>query len=274
MGMKTSATGSKILVTVLYLIMVGSNALSVLLPINNVSMQEVSDYYFNLFAPAGITFSIWSVIYTLLLLFVIYQWIPPKPKSIMADPKVAGQVRSIFILTSICNSIWIVIWQYFHVGLSVLIMIVLLLSLIYISVVLAKAQKTKADYWLVRLPFSVYFGWTTIAAIANIISFFVDKKWSFINDHQVGWTLLILIVGLVIIVFTTLFNLDIAYALTTIWAYAGILIKHQAKDGFDGKYPSIMTTVVVCLVVIAITAVIAAFRLRARTSRSGSFLER
>lgn len=272
--MRTSATGSKILVTLLYIVMVGSNALSVLLPINNVTMQEVSDYYFNLFAPAGITFSIWSVIYTLLLLFVIYQWIPPKPRSIMADPKIANQVRFIFILTSICNSIWIVIWQNFYVGFSVIVMIVLLLSLIYISVVLAKAQKTKADYWFVRLPFSVYFGWTTIAAIANIISFFVDKKWSFINDHQVGWTILILIVGLAIIVFTTLFNLDVAYALTTIWAYAGILIKHQAADGFNGKYPSIMTTVVICLIVIAISCVIAALRLRGQSTRSGSFLDK
>lgn len=274
MGMKSSATGSKIFVTIMYVVMVAVNAMAVLLPLNGVTTQEVSDSYPNLFAPAGVTFSIWSVIYTLLLLFVIYQWLPPKPKSLLADPPIARKIRGVFILTSICNSLWIFAWQYFYVGLSVIIMLVFLVSLIYGSVLLARTKKTKLDYWLIRLPFSVYFGWITIATIADIIAFFVDKKLAFINDHQVGWTIAILIVGLAIIVFTTWFNLDIAYGITTIWGYAGILIKHQAAtDGFNGKYPSIMTTVVVCLVVIAIACVVAAFRLRGQRTRSGSFLE-
>ncbi|TFG24766.1 MAG: tryptophan-rich sensory protein, partial [Promethearchaeota archaeon] len=40
---------------------------------NGKSVGEISDAYPNLFTPAGLTFSIWSVIYAFLIIFVIYQ---------------------------------------------------------------------------------------------------------------------------------------------------------------------------------------------------------
>ena len=49
------------------------NALAVLLPLNGKTTQELSDNIPNLFVPAGITFSIWSVIYIFLIVFMLYQ---------------------------------------------------------------------------------------------------------------------------------------------------------------------------------------------------------
>ena len=51
------------------------NALAVRLPLNNKTTQQLSDQYPNLFVPAGLTFSIWGLIYILLAIFVIYQLI-------------------------------------------------------------------------------------------------------------------------------------------------------------------------------------------------------
>ncbi len=47
-----------------FLAVVLVNALAVILPINNRTTQELSDKYPNLFVPAGITFSVWGIIYT------------------------------------------------------------------------------------------------------------------------------------------------------------------------------------------------------------------
>ena len=58
---------------VFFIIMVIMNGLAVGLPLNGKSTGELSDKYPNLFVPAGITFSIWSVIYLALLFFCIYQ---------------------------------------------------------------------------------------------------------------------------------------------------------------------------------------------------------
>jgi hypothetical protein len=51
------------------------NGLANALPINNRTTGELSDQYPNLFVPAGLTFSIWGLIYILLAIFVVYQLI-------------------------------------------------------------------------------------------------------------------------------------------------------------------------------------------------------
>ena len=48
------------------------NFLAIGLPINNKTTQELSDALPNLFVPAGITFSIWSIIYILLGIFATF----------------------------------------------------------------------------------------------------------------------------------------------------------------------------------------------------------
>ena len=59
----------QILNWVFFMIMVATNYLANALPFNNKTTGQLSDQYPNLFVPAGITFSIWGIIYLLLLLF-------------------------------------------------------------------------------------------------------------------------------------------------------------------------------------------------------------
>lgn len=252
---KKESMGTKLLVTIIYIIMIGTNAAAILLPLNGMTTQEVSDTYPNLFAPAGLTFAIWSVIYLLLAGYVVYQWLKPQAQSIMANQQISKKLRILFVISSILNSIWLVAWQYLQIDLSVLIMLALLIVLIYTNHLLANTILTKKDYVFVRLPFSVYFGWITIATIANITAFFVDKNIAFLQNNQVIWTIILLIVGLLIISATIITNRDIPYGLATIWAYYGILNKHQATDGWDGAYPAIITTVIICLVILVIVCI-------------------
>jgi hypothetical protein len=68
-----SRNSMKIITSITYLLMVITNALANILPINGVNTGQVSDSYPNLFAPAGLTFSIWGLIYVLLALYTLYQ---------------------------------------------------------------------------------------------------------------------------------------------------------------------------------------------------------
>lgn len=258
---KSNSLGSKLFVTMIYFVMIAVNAAAVLLPLNGMTTQEVSDTYPNLFAPAGLTFAIWSVIYLSLAGFVVYQWFKPAKESILGNVQVSKKLSSLFIISSILNSVWLLAWQYLQIDLSVVIMLALLVVLIDINRMLTKASLTKRDYIFIRFPFSIYFGWITIATIANITAFFVDKNIAVLQNNQVIWTIIILIVGLIIIAATIIRNQDIAYGLATLWAYYGILIKHQAVDGWNGMYPGIITTVVICLVLLAILCIYQAFLL-------------
>ncbi|ALS00798.1 lantibiotic ABC transporter permease [Enterococcus silesiacus] len=252
---KNESLVSKWLVTIIYFVMIATNAAAILLPLNGMTTQEVSDTYPNLFAPAGVTFAIWSVIYLLLAGFVVYQWFKPTIQSILAQQQISVKLRNLFIVSSILNSIWLFAWQYLQIDLSVVIMLALLIVLIYINRILATAVLTKKDYLFVRLPFSVYFGWITIATIANITAFLVDKNLALFQNNQVFWTIAILIIGLLIISATIIRNRDIAYGLATLWAYYGILNKHQATDGWDGTYPIIIITVMICLTILALVCI-------------------
>ncbi|MBK6975744.1 MAG: hypothetical protein IPH28_00440 [Cytophagaceae bacterium] len=73
--------GNRILLSIAYIVMLGCNGLANGLPLNGKNTGELSDQYPNLFVPAGLTFSIWGVIYLLLLAFVVNVWIKKKEVS-------------------------------------------------------------------------------------------------------------------------------------------------------------------------------------------------
>jgi|GEM_PF-2589065 len=73
MQRQTAKTSVKAMVGITYVVMIGMNVLANALPINGRTTGGVSDAYENLFAPAGVTFAIWGVIYVLLGAQVLYQ---------------------------------------------------------------------------------------------------------------------------------------------------------------------------------------------------------
>src|SRR5690606_7712746 len=100
--------------------------------INGNTMSSVSAAYQNLFTPAGYAFSIWGLIYVGLIAFVIYH------ASITFKNKQANNVVLNvgwwFVISCVANCLWIFAWLYNYTGLSVIIMIVLLFSLVMIII--------------------------------------------------------------------------------------------------------------------------------------------
>jgi hypothetical protein len=84
------------------------NWLAIGLPINGKTTGELSDMYPNLFVPAGITFSIWGVIYLLLFVFVVFQLIEAYRKS--GNSASINAIGPWFIISSAANCCWILAW--------------------------------------------------------------------------------------------------------------------------------------------------------------------
>ncbi|ARJ38994.1 lantibiotic ABC transporter permease [Sporosarcina ureae] len=247
----------RIAIVITYSIMILANALANILPLNGQTTGELSDKYGNLFAPAGFTFSIWSLIYLLLLLHVFYQLGLFQKKK---NPKLLSQVGVWFCISSILNATWIFLWHYEYLLLSVIVMLLMLLTLIKINTVTFDASLTRREVFFIKLPFSVYFGWITIATIANITAFLVSIEWGGLGLSDVTWTVIILFVGAAIGILTTIRRQDIAYALVLIWAYYGIYSKHTSESGFNGEYPAIILSILICLVLITLTIVLVAVK--------------
>ncbi len=250
----------KVPVAVTFLMMLVANTLSVVLPINGLTPGEVSDSYPNLFAPAGVTFAIWGLIYLALAAYTLYQFGMYRKSQDSAKSAFAAKLRTYFAISSIANTAWIFAWHYLVIPVSMALISLMLICLIAINHMTHQVQLTPADKIFVRFPFSIYFGWITVATIANATTLLVSIGWDRLGFSESTWTIAILVIGALIGSITVLRNKDIAYGLVLVWAYAGIWIKHTSATGFNGQYKLVIATVMACIVLFLIAAISVLFR--------------
>lgn len=207
---------------VAFLVTIGINGLANALPLNNQTTGEISDRFDVFFVPAGYVFSIWGVIYLALAGFIIYQFLPAQ-----RDNKSLERIGYWFVLSCIANSIWIFLWHYEFFVLTLVAMLILLVSLIqiYLRLDIGRRKASALEQWLVRLPFSIYLGWVTVATIANITSLLDYVKWNGWGIAPEMWAVIMLIIATLLSLIIAWSRADIAYLLVIIWAVIGIAVK-------------------------------------------------
>jgi len=204
------------------------NTLANVLPIAGKTTGELSAQYPNLFVPAGITFSIWGLIYLALAAFVTYQaqgLLPSKN----VNPPFVRRIGWLFVLSCLLNTAWIFVWHNEQVGSSVFIMIALLSTLlaIYLRLNIATRPVRWKEKLFVFIPFSLYLGWISIATIANVTTFFVDRGWTELGLGAPFWAIWMIAIGMALTIFILQKRNDIIFALVIIWAYVGIMLKQN-----------------------------------------------
>ncbi|MBT0158408.1 tryptophan-rich sensory protein [Candidatus Bathyarchaeota archaeon A05DMB-2] len=224
--------------------------------LNGKNTAEISDAYPTLITPAGYVFSIWGLIYALLAAFVIFQALPGQKQKPFQK-----QIGALFILSSVFNVVWLFLWQYEYVTVSVSLMFALLATLIaiYLRLNINRSSVPARERLAVHLPFSVYLGWITIAAIANVAAALVAVNWDGFGLSAETWAVAIIIIASIITLVVTLTRRDVAYSLVVIWALAGIAVKQSASH-------NIVTTAEagIAVIAVALAATIVAVRLRRR----------
>jgi hypothetical protein len=235
--------------------MIGANAIANILPLNGITTGDVSLAYDNLFAPAGITFTIWGVIYIALAAFTLYQAGFLKNSKDTVKDDLLTKVGILFSISSIANTAWIFAWHYDLIALSLLLMLAILICLIWINGIMVKEKLTEKEKWLIRVPFMVYHGWITVATIANITVLLVNLGWNGFGISEPVWAVIMIAAGAVIGSLTAIRYKSVAYVFVLIWAYIGILIKHTSANGFALRYTGVIATVIICLALLVGLAV-------------------
>jgi benzodiazapine receptor len=200
------------------------NVMSNALPFNGLTAPEIADSFDVYFVPAGYVFSIWSLIYLGLIAYAVFQLLPAQRE----NPR-QRQTGWWFVLSSVANSIWLVLWHYGYFALSVIAMLTLLISLIFLYLRLGVGQPAvpSAERWLVHLPFSIYLGWITVATIANITAFLDSINWNGFGISPEIWTFIMLVVAIAVAGLMAYYRQDIAYLLVLIWAFIGIGVEQS-----------------------------------------------
>jgi len=202
------------------------NVLANSLPLNGLNTGDISDSFNTYFVPAGYVFSIWLLIYLGLMAFTVYQALPAQRNNARLV-KISWAV----VVANLANAFWIFFWHFLLFPLSLLAMVTLLASLlfIYTRLEIGKSTFTTLENWLVRVPFSIYLGWITVATIANTTDVLDYIKWGQFGFSDETWMVIILVVVMVIAWAMSLTRKDVPYLAVLLWALAGIGVKFPAS---------------------------------------------
>lgn len=216
----------KIIITwILFLGVIAVNALANILPINGYNTGQISAFYPNAFVPAGFTFSIWGVIYLLLLFYTIgFTYYTLKQEQYPKAFALIERININFLLTCVFNMSWIVAWHYLQIELSLVIMLLFLITLIQLflkSNTIAR-DLTLTQRFILQTPFIVYLGWISVATIANTTALLVAYKWTALSIAHVYWSASMILIALLLAVLMLKKFKAVPFALVVTWALWGI----------------------------------------------------
>lgn len=201
---------------------IGVNAAANILPINDLRTGQISDLYPTGFTPAGWVFRIWSVIYLGLLVYTLTALFG----SIQLRARAAG-IASLFLINAAANIGWIFAWHYQQIGLSLILTGIILGTLIAINTKLRRRRPSWTGRLLIDAPFSLYFGWATTAALANLANWFYARQSWPLGLSMDEWALVTVMIATAVYIWMTTVTRDLIYGAVFLWVAAGIYLRAE-----------------------------------------------
>jgi hypothetical protein len=197
--------------------------------LNGNTIDGLSRKYNALIQPADWAFSIWSLIYAGLIAYSVYQFLPKQKE----NPRLR-KIGWLYVLTGVANTGWLFAWFAEQIELSMVLMLVLLGALLAIYLQL-RAGVSGNDVPLgeklaVRLAFSFYIGWITVATIVNASVLLIRWNWNAFGISPQTWTIVMLVVALAIGVVSSLRYTDPAYIAVLTWAFVGVAVINAERQ--------------------------------------------
>lgn len=199
------------------------NAISNLRPWGGQNIGAISNTQFAnvLITPANYAFAIWGVIYLGLIGFGVYQFLPVSKQ----HPKLKT-ISYLLVLACVAQAMWVYLFLARLFALSVVAMVAILLSLIGAYLQLGGDRSpSPQDRWLLRVPFSVYLGWISVATVVNVALALYAANWDGWGLTPEVWTVLMLIVSTGLGIALLFQRRDISFALVLVWAFVAIAVK-------------------------------------------------
>jgi hypothetical protein len=230
--------------------MAAANWLAMAGKINSVTTAAVSDEYKTLFTPANYTFSIWGLIYLLLLVYVLFQLFS---RNLGKDGK-PSKIAFWFVASCILNIGWLFAWHYRQLIVSVAVMLALLACLMRILRLLSDTPKTAGSLIGLELPFGLYAGWITVATVVNVSALLVSLGLSNFLIPDFVWLILLAPVTTLIAVAASGSTRNVAYPAAILWGFAGVMVRFLPDFRFDLQSDAMWIVLVfgLCMLAVAI----------------------
>ena len=167
-----------------------------------------------LIAPSGYTFSIWLLIYLLLLISLVRQFTASECDQVLYV-KISYLFASSMLLSGTALLVSESVALLFIAG-----------SLITLSILYTIITKNPERSSFFSVPFSFYLAWTSIATIVDVFVVAEANDVALIfGMNELAWTIIMLIIGAGLAVYFSLYNDDLIYPIVFLWGYFGIFVK-------------------------------------------------
>jgi hypothetical protein len=212
----------QILNIILFAITIYFNYASAAGVFHDTTQAMMSAKYHTLFTPAGYAFSIWGLIYLLLLGFICYQ-----SRSLFVEVRDDAFIERTgwwFVLSCIGNSAWCYLFVGDYILASTFVIFFMLFCLIQIVL------KNSMELWDAPIsviaflwwPFVIYSGWLTVACIANVTLYLTKIGWDGFGISPEIWTIIIISIATVLNLIVTWTRNMREFALVGAWALVAI----------------------------------------------------
>lgn len=229
--------------------------------VSSSDVGEVSAKYETLFAPAGMTFAIWGLIYLSLAAFCVFHIV----RSFNSDETEQANIDTreigwLFILNNLATAAWLFAWVREEIGLSVGLIFIQLITLILISVKahVANPERPLSNKIFTQFPLSIYFAWICIATIANVSAYLVSINWNGFGITESFWVIIMIGVATMLSLFIILVRRNFFFGLVILWALYGIVVKREQVD--EVEFQNIIHAAWSAFIIVVIALLIRLFR--------------
>lgn len=233
---------------VAFFIMVIINTLGAFGYINGLSQREVSNEFDTMITPAGFTFSIWGVIYSLLLITLVVAFLN---RNRSYYKKLIEQISFWFVLSCVFNIVWNVVFAYRMIALS----FVMILGLLFTLVAILRNLQLLGDNskWLPALSFGLYGGWIFIASFVNFSAFLVSIDFNYFGSTELVFSIAVVVLATLLAIGMVRYHRNAIFPLSIAWAYFGGMMELKKTGDMSMLSTSLLITMVLMLAVCAYT---------------------
>lgn len=227
---------------------------------NGKSVGDLSAEYNNLFTPASYAFSIWGIIFLMLLVFGVYGVYTAFAKAEISTTdlpitNVVEKTAPWFLIANVFCSLWVVFWLDELVGISVLCMLGILISLL-ICVIKLQIEQVKAssqERFFSWLPISLYTGWISVATVANFSAWLNSSFEIALETQELTMVAILLVIFVIYITMLLLKNMRV-YTMVGVWALIAIAVRHWLAESamIDHHYLGITAAVLAGLLIVGV----------------------
>lgn len=201
------------------------NTLSNIIPFGGQTNADISAKYPTLITPEGYAFSIWGVIYLTLAIFAVFQFFKGK------EVRFYKMIWPYFMINVVANCLWLVAFQNEWLIFSLALMAVILISLISIFRIFYRVKKSMGTTkrYFFHLPFGLYFGWVSLAAVVNAAVVLTSFNLPFFANNEGLFALIAIAVAAALALIMVISQDDYIYGFAVLWGLVAIYVKQMGE---------------------------------------------